>query len=360
MSSTISAGKLRNLDTLANRGGRFCMLAIDQRTSLQHALAAALQIPPAEVTFDQMAAAKRVITHELAPFATALLTDPIFGYPYSAPFVPGDAGLLLAYEETQDDKADGPRGKESRCRLIEGWDLGKAARAGANAVKLLLKYRPGASDATCRFQQDLTARVGEECAKHDLPFLLELTSYALDEGGSDTPAYARQKPELVAESARIFSDPRFGVDVLKLEFPADLKYTEEYCRHVFDSKDREPVYPLSAAREACQRLDQASALPWVILSAGVDIQEFILNVELASDAGASGFLCGRAIWKDAVPVFRQGEPAMAQFLQSTAARNFRMANAAAANALPWYNHRSIRGRKALTIAGQGDHWYQTY
>jgi len=45
----------------------------------------------------------------------------------------------------------------------------------------------------------------------------------------------------------------------------------------------------------------------VILSAGVDIEEFIENVKISSAHGASGFLCGRAIWKDAVTKFLLGE-----------------------------------------------------
>ena len=59
------------------------------------------------------------------------------------------------------------------------------------------------------------------------------------------------------------------------------------------------MYELAEVKDACQKLDETSTLPWVILSAGVDIEEFIENVNLATDAGASGFLlCGRAIWKE--------------------------------------------------------------
>ncbi len=48
----------------------------------------------------------------------------------------------------------------------------------------------------------------------------------------------------------------------------------------------------------CKELDQASRLPWVLLSAGVDFESFRIQVEIACKAGASGFLAGRALWQE--------------------------------------------------------------
>src|SRR5207237_9969371 len=47
-------------------------------------------------------------------------------------------------------------------------------------------------------------------------------------------------------------------------------------------------------------LDEGCDVPWVVLSAGVDIELFREQVRLACRGGASGFLGGRAIWKNAV------------------------------------------------------------
>jgi tagatose 1,6-diphosphate aldolase len=41
-------------------------------------------------------------------------------------------------------------------------------------------------------------------------------------------------------------------------------------------------------------------VPWVILSAGVGYENFRTQVEIACRAGASGYLAGRSIWRDAV------------------------------------------------------------
>ena len=112
-------------------------------------------------------------------------------------------------------------------------------------------------------------------------------------------------------------------------------------------------------KDICQKLDEASTLPWVILSAGVDIEEFIENVNLATGAGASGFLCGRAIWKDAVQYYPDTE-AVQKFLDNEATTNFKNANAAAENALPWFEHRQFGGSENVQVAKQSATWYQDY
>jgi tagatose 1,6-diphosphate aldolase len=358
MAAELSAGKLRNLMTLADENGRFKMMAIDQRGGLQRLLAPVLGKDPDKIPYEDMALPKQVITAALAPYASAVLTDPIYGYPDSVTEIPGNVGLLLAYEATGFDLG-GPSGKERKTTLIEGWSVEKARRAGANAIKLLLYYHPDASADTNTHQKALVRRVAEECARNDVPFLLELVAYALEENSTDSPAYARRKPDLVVRSAEEFSRPEYGVDILKLEFPADLKYCYQFCRKVFDGKEREPVYDLDQVREQCERLDNASAVPWVILSAGVDINEFILDVELATEAGCSGFLCGRAIWQDAVKRYPDVS-AMEEFLDEEGAINFLRANAAAERALPWFEHRQFGGLENVTLARRSPEWYQRY
>jgi tagatose 1,6-diphosphate aldolase len=358
MAVELAAGKLRNLITLADENGRFKMMAIDQRGSLQTSLARALNKDAKEITFDDMARTKREITAALAPYATAVLTDPIYGYAGAVADLPGSVGLLLAYEDTGYDRG-GPDGKERRTRLIEGWSVEKARRAGANAIKVLLYYHPDASEETNRHQQELVRRVGDECVRHQVPFLLETVAYALEEEGNDTPAYARRKPDLVARSAEEFSRPEYQVDILKLEFPADLKHCYEYCRKVFDGREREPVYDLAQVRDACRRLDESSAVPWVILSAGVEINEFVVNVEMATEAGCSGFLCGRAIWKEAVSRYPDLDE-MEDYLLEDGAINFLRCNAAGEKALPWFDHGKFNGMENITVAQRSPEWYQRF
>jgi tagatose 1,6-diphosphate aldolase len=340
MDAQVSEGKWRRLRSLADGEGRFKMMAIDQRGSLVDAIAKVTNRSGEEVSGEELAKAKEVITRVLAPYATAVLTDPIYGYPHSFQSMPRGIGLLLAHEETGYERS-GPTGKERKTNLIEGWSVEKAQHAGADAVKLLLYYHPDSSEEVSRHQQDVVKRLGEECEQACMPFLLELVSYALEEASTNTDEFARRKPDLVIRSAREFSAPKYKVDVLKLEFPADLKRTREFSGGAFDGQERQAVYQLSEVREFCRQLSEAAGMPWVILSAGVGIDEFLVQVELATEAGASGFLCGRAIWKDAM-AFYPDVARMEEWLRSQGAYNFVRANAYAHRASPWFDHRRFR------------------
>lgn len=355
MATSISSGKLRGIMKLADTSGRFKMMAIDQRGSMVTALAEALDIEKTTVQYDDVASIKTLITKVLAPNSTAVLTDPIYGHPYSITEIPRDVALLLAYEESG-YVSEGVSENERLSTPIDNWTIAKAQRAGADAIKLLAYYHPDSSKATLQHQQDFVRHVGDECEKQDIPFLLELVSYAL-EGTTKSVEFAKQKPDLVIRSVQEFIDPSYKVDILKLEFPADLKYTEEFKDSSFYAGDT--AYNLNEVKEVCKKLDEASALPWVILSAGVDIEEFIENVQLASAAGASGFLCGRAIWKEVVK-FYPDVGAVTQFLENEATTNFHNANAAAENALPWFEHRHFGGVENLQLEHQSENWHQDY
>jgi tagatose 1,6-diphosphate aldolase len=356
--TTMSMGKLVNLRRLADGAGRFKMLAIDQRDSLRKALGQALGRESAQVTYEDMAATKTLITDVLAPCSTATLVDPVYGLPRAVRVIPGTVGVLVATEETGYEKT-GPGGRERKSRLVEGWSVAKAKRAGANAVKLLIYYNPEASAEVLAHQQGVVRQVGEACRREDIPFLLELVTYPIAEPAADTPEFARRRPEHTVESAREFSRDDYQVDILKLEFPGDLKYAREFCAGAFDGKERPAVYDLDQVRQFCRRLDQASRRPWVILSGGVDIKEFLANLELAVEAGASGFLCGRAIWKDVVPRYPDLE-GMRAFLRTEGTYNFLRANATAERARPWFDHPSIGGWERVRIPEKDESWYRQY
>ncbi|MBI4280351.1 MAG: tagatose 1,6-diphosphate aldolase [Armatimonadetes bacterium] len=350
----LSAGKLINLARLADGAGRFFMLAVDQRGSLRQMLARAAGRPPAEVSGADMAAVKARLTRVLAPHATAVLTDPIYGFPYSATLVPGHVGLLLAVEEAYDEQEGSG---ERRTRLLDGWSVQKVKRAGGNAVKLILYYHPDASAQTRRHQQEVARSAGDACAAEDLPYLLEVVIYPLGGQKADDPDYARARPDLTLRTVQEFSRHEYRVDLLKLEFPADLRYTREFSGGAFDGRTRPPVYDLSAVRVACRHLDEAAAAPWVVLSAGVGIAEFLVQAEIACAAGASGFLCGRAIWQDALGAY----PDMAEVearLAADGVHNLERSKAAAGRAVAWHTHRRFEGQ--IELAGAGLDWYRRY
>jgi tagatose 1,6-diphosphate aldolase len=337
MTAELSTGKWRRLRSLSDERGIFRMLAIDQRGSLIQAISKATGRNPEQVSFDDLANTKELITRVLSPFSTAVLIDPRYGLPHSYKSFPPGVGMLTAYEESGTHQA-GPTGKERTAYLMEDWSVAQAQRAGSDAIKLLVHYRPDGTEEVRKFQEDFVQKVGEECAESDMPFILELLVYPINEGTMDSPQFAKLKPELVMASAAEFSDPKYMVDVLKLEFPADLKHTREYASGPFDGKAREPAYDLSEVRGFCEKLDEASELPWVILSSGVAINEFLLQTELACEAGASGYLCGRAIWKDSINLYPDLD-AMEEWLSDEGIYNSVRAAASAERALPWFEHR---------------------
>ena len=269
----LTVGKLRSLQQLANERGLFTMLALDHRGSLRRALNPSA---PAQVPRETMVELKLLLTRILAPQASAVLLDPVYGAAQAIGrrVLPGDTGLIVSLE------ASGYEGEATARRtvLLPHWDVAKIKQMGASAVKLLLFYRPDA--VTAREQEALVASVAESCRIHDIPFLLEPLSYSLDpEAPKGSEAFAQERPSIVQDTARRLVP--LGVDVLKAEFPSDLRYDA-------------PEVALSQVR----RLTEATEAPWVLLSAAADFSLFREQVEIASRGGASGFLAGRAIWQE--------------------------------------------------------------
>ncbi len=134
---SLSEAKIRHLNALSNKDGVIAAAAMDQRGSLQKAIAAARGISNDQVTADMMSEFKIAVTKVLTPHASAILLDPEFGLP-AAKARSSNAGLLLAYEESGYDNTKPGRLPDLlphvSARRIAGW--------GADAVKILLYYTP--------------------------------------------------------------------------------------------------------------------------------------------------------------------------------------------------------------------------
>ena len=353
MNATLSAGKLRGLMTLAGDDGVFRMVAVDQRPPLFAALTRHDGRDPTTLAFQEVARAKALLATVLAPEAGAILIDPVWTHPEALTSIPGRTGVISTLEDYGFDDEGGER----RSRLIEGWDVAAIKRTGASGVKLLAWYRPDTSEATCVHQEALVAAVGDACREHDIPFILELLVYTLPGEDVTSTAYQQRRPELVLESVRRFADARFGVDLYKLEFPVDLKFCRGFHGGAFDGRERPAIFTLDDVRQTLGRLDQAAPGPWVLLSAGVGPTEFEADLELAFDAGASGFLAGRAVWLEAFGAYPDVAAVEAQ-LRRRAVPYLRSISARAATALPWHAHR--RFADGLELEGAGEGWYRRY
>ena len=272
----LSIGKIRGLQQIANPDGIFTICAMDHRGSLRSMIDKEQR---GKVDYKEMVERKLELCSSLAKYASAVLLDPIFGAAQciSQGILPSSTGLLVSIE------ASGySGGKENRItRLLDNWSVEKIKRMGASAVKILVYYRPDLSELASK-QLSTVNRVAMECIKYDLPFFVEPVSYPIDIGIDNPQELAALKEQLVIKTARDIT--ALPIDVLKAEFPADLRY----------KKDKPELISI------CRQLDMSSQVPWVILSAGVDFELFCQQVEIACQAGASGFLGGRAIWQEAM------------------------------------------------------------
>lgn len=289
----LSLGKRRALQQCALENNTFAMLAMDQRGSLKKAMN---PDAPDMVTYAEVTAMKRAVIGTLSPLASAALIDAEYGYAtcVASGALSGQAGLLLAIEQSgyEGDPTD------RQTALLPGFSVEKIRKAGGNGVKLLVYYRPDAPNAA--HQEALVAEVAQACQQWDLPLFLEPLHYSQDSTGKTVPNAERR--QIVIESARRLVP--LGVDVLKAEFPVDVKQTNDQTEWA----------------AACAELSAASAAPWVLLSAGVDFETYIQQVKVACEQGASGVLCGRAVWKESVAL---AGAERTEFLRTTGAARFR-------------------------------------
>lgn len=318
---TLPPGKLRGLKSVSTPRGIIAALAMDQRGSLQKALGGSSDKTKLE-NF------KTAVTETLTPHASAVLLDPEWGLAAAKRRANG-TGLLLAYEKTGYDKVEPGRLPD----LLDSWSVHRLKEAGADCVKILLYYNPFEPAAINDRKQAWIERVGAECAANDIPFFLELVGY--DEGTNEKSLeYARKKPRIVQASTAEFTQSHYFVDVLKVEVPVNLTYVEG-TRAFSGTK----AYSRQEARRLFREAAEAATKPFIYLSGGVSNPEFIEALELAAEARVkfSGVLCGRATWKDGIPVYqRDGMEAFRRWLDKEGVKNISRVNEALKAATPWY------------------------
>jgi len=195
-------------------------------------------------------------------------------------------GLVVTLEDSQFVDAIGGRLSAS----INHWSVEKIKRVGGDAVKVLIWYRPDQSDASRQKQQDYAKRVGEACRQFDIPFLLELLVYPMQDAENHTTDYVEQtdkRADHVLQSVEDFASEDYGVDIFKLESPIP-------ASSVPDPATEGPE--VDACQHYFNQLGVIANRPWVMLSAGAGKDDFRNVLHYAYAAGASGFLAGRAIW----------------------------------------------------------------
>lgn len=250
---------------IARASGGFSMLAVDQREAMRLMFkAAGMPHADQDITDFKVNAAKI-----LSPFASAVLVDNQFCYkqiveqkaisPQSAMIVAADQfipGNGIPVDQVCIDKAIDPF---------------KARENGAKALKLLVLWR---QDEDAEQRKDMVKEFNQICHSAGLVSIIEPVVRPPRIGDKFD-----REAAIIAAAKELGNS---GADLYKGEMP------------LFGKGDSKTLL------DAAKRLNDQINMPWVILSSGVDANLFCRAVRIAMNAGASGFLAGRAVWSSVI------------------------------------------------------------
>jgi sulfofructosephosphate aldolase len=254
----------RAIGQLSAPEGRLAVLAADQRTKLAQGLEAAGL--PSDMA--SMQAFKLDLVASLAPLAPAMLLDPEIALPHVVDqgALPARTGVLVSLERSGSRR--GPDGLRVAELLPDVGASGVRALGGTGA-KLLIRLRADREDADGA-NGALLRRAVSDCAAEHLLLIVEVLIFRLDD--ETEQRFAALRAHLIREAALLAES--CGARYLKLEYPG--------------------------SEQACREITDALSCPWALLSAGVDHDTFTVQLRAALSAGASGFIAGRSIWKEAM------------------------------------------------------------
>jgi sulfofructosephosphate aldolase len=224
------------------------MVAMDQRESLR----TMLREHGKAAEDSDLKRFKLGVARELAPHASGFLIDKDHAEGV-APFV--DHGLILAVDRLVQE----PGGLVEDTSLEEDVD----PPPSVVALKLLVIWR---DDERRAERIEMSRRFVELARVHGLLSVLEPVVRVSDE----------EREDAIVEAARELG--RVRPSLYKCQVP------------LYGRGDTEEI------RKHAERIDAALPVPWVVLSQGVDPNDFPRAVEASCEGGASGMLAGRAVW----------------------------------------------------------------
>jgi tagatose 1,6-diphosphate aldolase len=330
----LESGKIKHMKALANAAGVIAAAAMDQRGSLRKSIASGKGIDSKQVTDEMMSEFKVAVSKVLTPHASAILLDPEWGLP-AARARSSNAGLLLAYELSGYDNTQPGRLPD----LLPHYSVKRIVDDGADAVKILIYYTPFEDEKINDIKHAFIERIGAECETYQIPFFLEFVGYDPQGGDEKGLEFAKRKPEVVKGSMKEFSKPQYKVDVLKVEVPINANYVEGSSVY-----KGQKAYSREEALAHFREAADIATKPFIYLSAGVSNAQFVESLSMAGEAGTdySGVLCGRATWKEGIPVYaKQGVKALEDWLSTEGVKNINAVNAAIHTARPWYKKAGV-------------------
>lgn len=281
MTVATSPHRPRGLASIATAQGTMAIVAMDQRNTLKR-MYAAVGIDDANTS--ELTSIKTDTVQALRGSASAFLLDPDYGVPalQELPAEGPSFGVLVAAEPSKRGTVNGEPRTHRDSTLNARW----VAEQGGDAVKFLVQLR--ADRPTADGEPDTTAEVLQvvreviaDCREAGIPSVIENLIFPL---AGEQPPTPQQRADRIIEAAVLLDE--LQPDLIKLEYPGDAA--------------------------SCRRLADSLTVPWAVLSAGVAFDAFADAVRVScDDGGASGFIAGRSIWKEAVGM---ETPARQQFL----------------------------------------------
>lgn len=232
---------------------QFLMLALDHRGSF---LKLMNPTDPSSVTSQSAVSLKRDIITAVEGQMSGVLIDADYGLPayqgFTKPF-------LLPMEKSGYGDDHGERTTELMysAKQLKEW--------GAAGAKLLLYFNPRLASADSQLQ--VAREAVDEAHASGLPLFLEIVTY--DPADEKAPVQSA----LVIESLEKLLTAGVVPDVWKLEYPGD----DASCAKV---------------------TSLVGKVPWILLTRGEQFETFTMQLKIASQAGARGFLAGRALWQE--------------------------------------------------------------
>jgi tagatose-1,6-bisphosphate aldolase len=271
--AAMTTAERRGYQQICGASGAMMVIACDQRGGMRTLLASTPE-EQAKIGNDVLGDVKADITLHLASHAGCVLVDPMCAVPklVDGDILPRDTALLIGIDASGWDTS--PEGYRIS-KMVEGVDARRVRELGGTGGKIMVYLRMDVPEANTKNLETLKNSI-EDFAREDLLLVVEFLTYRLE--GESVEDYEAKIPMLIQEGSRACLD--LGSKVLKIPYPG----SEESCAEI---------------------TRMAGNVPWAVLSAGVDHQTFLGQVEAAMKNGASGVIAGRSLWKDCISLDRE-------------------------------------------------------